>query len=127
MDSLFGATRRSAAAYPIRAVFMAVDDADATTPPVQVLISVSKRHFKHAVDRNRVKRQIREAYRRNKQILHDVTGNDEAKYPKHLAIAFIWLADDLKTSAEVETAVKKLLMRIADNIIYNDKNVEKPH
>lgn len=125
MDCLFGGARRSAAVYPIRAVFMTVDDADAGTPPVQVLTSVGKRHFKHAVDRNRVKRQIREAYRQNKHILYDVTSHDGTTNPKHLAVAFIWLADDLKPSADVETAVKKLLMRIADNIIYNEKNVEK--
>ena len=40
-------------------------------PPVQVLISVSKRRFKHAVDRNRVKRLTRECYRLNKQHLYD--------------------------------------------------------
>ena len=38
--------------------------------PAQVLISVSKKYFKKAVDRNRLKRQIREAYRLNKYILH---------------------------------------------------------
>ena len=38
------------------------------TPP-QVLVSVSKRHFKKAVDRNRIKRQLREVYRQHKQVL----------------------------------------------------------
>lgn len=124
MESLFGGTRRSAVAYPVRMVFMAVDDAYEDMPSVQVLTSVSKRHFKHAVDRNRVKRQIREAYRLNKHILYNVIERDEPDIPKHLAVAFIWLADVRKPSKEVCAAVRKLLMRIADNI-YNDKNMGK--
>lgn len=125
MDQLFGGKSRSAAAYPLRAVFMAVDGAAADIQPVQVLISVGKRHFKHAVDRNRVKRQIREAYRLNRHILHDAIAADATGTHRHIALAFIWLADVLKSSAEVEVAVKKLMMRIADNM-YNEKNVEKP-
>ena len=39
-------------------------------PPVQVLLTVSKRRFKHAVDRNRVKRLMRECFRLNKAELH---------------------------------------------------------
>ena len=42
------------AAYPLRAVFHKTDRQQ-TGVPVQVLISVPKKHFKHAVDRNRVK------------------------------------------------------------------------
>lgn len=124
MERLFGGASRSAVAYPLRVVFMTVDDADACMPPVQVLVSVSKRHFKHAVDRNRVKRQIREAYRLNKHILSDAVLTDGTGSAKFIAVAFIWLSDALKPSAEVGAAVRKLLMRIADNI-YNSKNVEK--
>ena len=39
--------------------------------PAQVLISVSKKNFKRAVDRNRIKRLIREAYRKNKHLLYE--------------------------------------------------------
>ena len=37
--------------------------------PVQLLLSVSKRRFRHAVSRNRAKRLMREAYRRHKHLL----------------------------------------------------------
>lgn len=47
-------------------------DSDAATPPAQVLISVSKKRFHHAVDRNRVKRLTRECYRLHKPQLNDL-------------------------------------------------------
>ena len=39
--------------------------------PVQVAISVPKRLFRNAVDRNLLKRRIREAYRQNKHLLYE--------------------------------------------------------
>lgn len=44
---------------------------------VQVLISVSKRKFKRAVDRNQVKRLVREAYRLNKHLLYDALNDKQ--------------------------------------------------
>ena len=79
--------------------------------PVQILVSVSKRHFKRAVKRNRVKRQIREAYRHHKQILAERVPQD-----KTLAIAFIWLADELFESQQVEKSVKRLLEKVVESV-----------
>ncbi len=45
--------------------------------PAQVAFSVSKRGFKLAVTRNLIKRRIREAYRKNKQILYDHLSSEE--------------------------------------------------
>ncbi len=56
--------------------------ADQCLPSNQLLVSVSKRNFKRAVDRNRLKRQIREAYRLNKHLLTNM--------PDKYAIAYIY-------------------------------------
>ncbi|MDO5446268.1 MAG: ribonuclease P protein component [Prevotellaceae bacterium] len=91
-----GKTSHSFAAFPLRAVFLPVEDGN------KILISVPKRHFKHAVDRNRIKRQVREAYRKNKNILAN----------KSIAIAFIWMSGRMLTSEEVTTRVVSLLNKI---------------
>ena len=98
----------SVSAFPLRVVVMEIARLTEDVP-VQVLISVSKRHFKHAVDRNRVKRQVREAYRHHKQILTEKVHQEQT-----LAIAFIWLADEHHESAMVERSVKRLLGKVAD-------------
>ena len=98
----------SVSAFPLRIVVMETARV-ADDIPVQVLVSVSKRHFKHAVDRNRIKRQVREAYRHHKQIL-----TEKVQQEQTLVIAFIWLADELFNSATVEKSVTKLLGKVAE-------------
>ena len=72
--------------------------------------SVPKRYFKHAVDRNRVKRQVREAFRRNKSIItQNLTDDHEA-----VAMAFVWLTDEKFPSSEVENRMVRLLTRISE-------------
>ena len=73
--------------------------------PATILISVSKRRFKRAVKRNRVKRQIREVYRKNKQPLLDGLQNKGQR----LAIAFIYLSDELVATAELAEKMKTAL------------------
>ena len=53
--------------FPFKVLTMPVPDQTGSLN--QILISVSRRNFKRAVDRNRIKRQIREAYRLNKHLL----------------------------------------------------------
>jgi ribonuclease P protein component len=120
IDTLFGACpakqglesrgSQSMAAYPLRAVYMkkvrARDDA-----PVQVLVSVPKKHFKHAVDRNRIKRQVREAFRQHKQLLYEALAEQE-----QLLLAFIWLSDEHYPSQHVESRVVSLMQRVAEKL-----------
>lgn len=105
IDDLFtGGNSRSLVAFPIRLVYMQVEKDD---PQAQILVSVSKRYFKRAVKRNRVKRQIREAYRKNKHLLPQQPG-------KCFVMAFIWLDDHLRSSEAVERRVVKLLQGLSE-------------
>ena len=94
-------------AYPLRAVFLKTEHREGCAP-VQLLISVPKKKFKHAVDRNRVKRQIREAYRKNKSLLEGTIEEG-----KTLLIAIIWLSDKHFATKEVEKKVVSLLKQMA--------------
>ena len=113
-----GKDHQSKIAFPLRIVYMErrfypADGSDTPSlrptgePPVAVLMSVSKRHFKHAVDRNRVKRQLREAYRLNKQLLASRVPAD-----RQLCLAFIWLSDSLMPSTVVTARMRHLLKKL---------------
>ena len=67
IEKLFTGGSKSLPVFPLRIVYMFVEGEH--LPSVSLLISVPKKRFKRAVKRNRIKRQIREAYRKNKQIL----------------------------------------------------------
>jgi len=110
MELLFGGGGRALSAYPVRMVMMTRPRTE-TDVPVQVLMSVSKRHFKRAVKRNRVKRQLREAYRQQKQTLADRVPAD-----KSVVAAFIWLSDDLFPTATVSERMNNLLQRAAERM-----------
>lgn len=112
-DQLFGrAGNHSMAVFPLRIVWMENERKDDDVP-VQMLVSVSKRHFKHAVKRNRVKRQLREAYRLFKQPLIEKL---EQAPNRTVAIGFIWLADDLYSSAEVSARMNKLIQHMIEKL-----------
>jgi len=98
----------STSAFPLRIVYM---EKERDKVPVLMMVSVSKRHFKHAVDRNRAKRQVREAYRRHKCLLTERVAED-----KSMAVAFVWLSDAPCNSRQVEKSVKRLLAKVAEQV-----------
>nr|WP_325288708.1 ribonuclease P protein component [uncultured Bacteroides sp.] len=110
IEKMFAGGSRSFSIFPLRVVWLPVEELDA---PVSILVSVSKRRFKRAVKRNRVKRQIREAYRLNKTCLLTPL----AEKGRRLAIAFIYLSDELMDSALIEEKMKVALVRIAEKAL----------
>lgn len=114
IDKLFGGNASSSmSAWPLRVVFLLIDKKDEKDVPVELLVSVSKRYFKRAVKRNRVKRQIREAYRKNKSILADCM----AQMPgKKLLVAVIWIDGNLHPSTQIEDKMQKLMQRIGEKL-----------
>ncbi len=77
IDRLFKEPTGSFFAYPIH--FTYTLSSVSTNAPAQVLITVPKRNFKKAHDRNRIKRQLREIYRKNKPILYDCLTSEQQK------------------------------------------------
>ena len=111
MDQLFnGDTARSMSSFPLRVVFLSTERLP-DQPPVSILISVPKRHFHHAVDRNRVKRQVREAWRLHKSLLAEALASD-----KQLLIAFVWTSDTLLPTSAVTERVANLTRRITEKL-----------
>ena len=114
IEQLFGGgSSRSVSSFPLRQTAM---------PVAQIVISVPKRHFKHAVDRNRVKRQLREAYRQEKHLLEEAA---EDKPQKGLLLAFVWMAAEHRSTQEVchrTTCCSALLSKPSETRTTNDDN-----
>ena len=102
IDSLFNknkAENLTFLVYPLKVVFQR--QASNTLPP-KILVSVPKRRFKKAVDRNRLKTQIREAYRLSKTLLHE---------PSPTSIAFVYVANEPLPYAVIEQAMQKSMSK----------------
>ncbi|MBV3842971.1 ribonuclease P protein component [Bacteroides eggerthii] len=113
IEKMFAGGSRSFSVFPLRVVYLPVEELEADA---SILISVSKRRFKRAVKRNRVKRQIREAYRVNKHELLNVLAERKCR----LAIAFIYLSDQLVESSIIEDRMRIALARITEKMAAPD-------
>lgn len=95
--------------YPLRLVWLAASE-PGTVPP-QVLVSVSKRNFKRAVDRNYLKRLMREAWRLNKHRLVEAEGGHRVAQ-----LAIIYTGKEKKDLALLEKKLNSGLERLLTDV-----------
>ena len=89
--------------YPLRLVWRPMERRRSDFP-VQMTVSVSKKRFKRAVDRNRIKRLVREAYRLQKPQLYEQLGETD----EQLAWMIIFVGKEMPEYRRVEKAMRKL-------------------
>ena len=93
-------------AYPVRVVWTVSKTED--SPSLQVLMSVPKKKLKHAVDRNRVKRLLREAYRLQKNELTTLV----VEHGLQVRMALVWIPTEVLDYVKVERKVLDALSKM---------------
>ncbi|WP_435414243.1 ribonuclease P protein component [Polaribacter aestuariivivens] len=96
---------KSVKAYPLRMMYIQTEHT--SDFPAQVGVSVPKRNFKLAVDRNRIKRLMRESYRLQKSIVYN---NLDAPY----VFMISYLGKEEMMYEEIYSKMEKLLTLFTD-------------
>ncbi|MEZ4876030.1 MAG: ribonuclease P protein component [Flavobacterium sp.] len=114
IDLLFS-EGKSVGKYPLRLVYIQKDFEEDV--PLKMGVSVSKKYFKNAVDRNYFKRVLRECYRLNKQLLID---NLNQKY----CFMFFYQSKDRLEYAEINQKTIQLFEKFVNSLQENETKNE---
>lgn len=99
---------RSLQVFPFRAVYKLIGSEPMRKAPVRCAFTVPKRHFRKAVDRNRIKRQMREVYRLNRHLL-----TESLRSGVQLDIVLMYSSRAKETYADMSQAALQILQRLA--------------
>ncbi|MEL7161023.1 MAG: ribonuclease P protein component [Bacteroidota bacterium] len=108
---LFGKDGRSLSSYPLRLVHAEVEEVRGPFP-FQAAFVVPKRRFKRAVDRNLIKRRVREAFRLNKELI----GAHSPLAQRQYALMFIYTGKEAMPYKYIERKMRKLLGELAKQL-----------
>lgn len=101
---------KSFAVFPLRLIWTTTDTTN--TFPVQFTASVPKRSFPKAVHRNRIRRQVKEAYRLHKHELYEALADSDQQF----AFMLLYIAKEEKTYVDIEKSVKKVIKRFIQQL-----------
>ncbi len=104
------ANKKSVTKFPFK-VFYQINEID-TPYPAQALFTVPKRSFKKAVDRNLLRRRIKEAYRKNKHHLYHVLEDKQIQ----LSLIIIYIGKQKMSYEEMEQQLSVSLEKIIQKI-----------
>ena len=93
--------------YPFRVIFLFRRD-ESRPVTVRILVSVSKKRFHHAFKRNRVKRLMREAWRKNKASLYEICQRDNISAD----VALVYTATVIHSYEEMMKKTRKAVQEI---------------
>lgn len=96
--------------FPVRVLYQIVPQSGAE--PLKVAVAVSKRKFKHAVDRNRLKRQIRENWRIRKEPLRRTL----AAKGLEMSVMLIFSSKDVECFDTLCVAVNQSISRLVTEV-----------
>ena len=108
--------------FPYRVVYRILPEEDPQEVRVAIMTVAPKKKFKHAVDRNRVKRLTREAYRINKVELHDFLASKNLK----LQVAFIYADNHFLTFDETQRRIQQAIKNITSKVLRHNLNTTSP-
>ncbi len=109
MDQLFR-EGKTFSIFPLKVLYM--QPTTALDFPVKAGVGVSSRNFKKAVHRNRVKRIMREAYRTEKNILHDYLTVQQ----KQVVVFMLYIDKILPEYEKVKTIMPVVLQRLVKKL-----------